>query len=81
MPIRGKEGFLTYDGKEVDEGKEGEGEEGDGKEDDVLQLFFCREQPFPKGDIRAQHQVHLLEDPHLNFSFQSLQNSRGIKNL
>lgn len=56
MPIRGKEGFLTYDGKEgdgkegegkegdgkEDEGKEGEGREGDGKEGDVLQLGLAR---------------------------------------
>lgn len=33
MLIGGKEGFLTYDGKEGD-GKEGEGKEGDGKEDE-----------------------------------------------
>lgn len=37
MPIRGKEGFLAYDGKEVDESKEGDGEEGD-----VLQLGWAR---------------------------------------
>lgn len=42
MPIRGKEGFLAYDGKEVDESKEGEGEEGDGEEGDVLQLGWAR---------------------------------------